>query len=73
MHMGVKCECVKARLVEKGCSQTYEIDYDETFTPVSEYGYSKGQFVVVVLCCVVKSSLLHESLLNIVFFFCFGS
>jgi Reverse transcriptase (RNA-dependent DNA polymerase) len=36
-----KVKRYKTRLVTKGYGQTYDIDYDETFTPVTKMGIVK--------------------------------
>ena len=58
----------KARLVAKGYSQTYGIDYDETFTPVVKMGNVR----TLISCAVnfgwplhqmdVKNAFLHGDL-----------
>jgi hypothetical protein len=63
-----KIERYKAKLVAKGYSQTYRIDYDETFAPVA-----KMSIVKTLISCVsnfgwplylldVKNTFLHGDL-----------
>ena len=39
-------ECYKARLVVKGFTQEYEIDYEETFTPVASISSARALLAV---------------------------
>jgi len=46
----------KARLVAKGYSQTYGIDYDETFAPVAKMGRVR----TLISCAANFGWLLHQ-------------
>ena len=39
-------ECYKTRLVAKGFTQEYEIDYEETFTPVAHISYVRALLAI---------------------------
>ena len=39
-------ECYKTRLVAKGFTQKYEIDYEETFTPVACISFVRALLTV---------------------------
>ena len=50
-------ECYKARLVAKGYVQTYGIDYEETFAPVTKMATVRAVIVVVVAS---KGWIMHQ-------------
>ena len=51
-----KVERYKARLVARGYSQTYEIDYDETFAPVAKMNTVR----ILVSCAANFGWKLHQ-------------
>jgi len=63
-----KVERYKARLVAKGYSQTYGIDYDETFTPVAKMSTVRtliscaANFDLPLYQLDVKNTFLHGDL-----------
>jgi Reverse transcriptase (RNA-dependent DNA polymerase) len=68
-----KVERYKARLVAKGYSQTYAIDYDETFAPVTKISTVRTLVSLAVNSgwklhqLDVKNAFLHEDLLKEVY------